>query len=96
MNEIVYNKANSIQEIRGIENKKEIIISHLKKYKNEMDTFSYDDPFRKAINDIFDIKENLLLKEKFILRDHVVEEMARLDPSYYKRYLRYRYVYEIY
>ena len=96
MNEIVYNKANSIQEIRGLDNKREIIIAHLSKYKNENEALSDDDPFRKAIKDIFDKKDSILLKDKFILRNHVIEEMARLEPSDYKRYLRYRYAYEIY
>ena len=55
---------------------------------------SSKDPFRQVLYDLFDESSDEVL-DKFCLRDHVVEEMARLPESQYQRYLRYRYAYEI-
>ncbi len=96
MNQLVYNKANSIQEIRGIKDKKQIILDYLKKYKNKIEKLSVNDPFRKAISDLFGDNKELSKEACFELRDHVIEEMSRLDPSCYERYIRYRYAYEIF
>ena len=49
----------------------------------------------KALEDLFQIVHNEE-KFKFDLREHVIEEMSRLDVNDYERYLRYRYSYEIY
>jgi len=96
MTQVIYDKANSILEIRGIEEKREEILNHLRAYHSKIENLSTDDPLRKVLEDLFDDSHEESRQTKFFLRDHVVEEMARLDPAYYERYLRYRYAYELY
>ena len=93
---MIYQKANSILELRGLEEKKGIIVNKLRKTYTELEIYSKHDPFRKALEDLFQIVDNKERKFKFDLREHVIEEMSRLDVDYYERYLRYRYSYEIY
>ena len=90
----VYDKANSILEIRGIEQKKSLILKNLRRHYDDVKMLSSKDPFRQVLYDLFDESSDEVL-DKFCLRDHVVEEMARLPESQYQRYLRYRYAYEI-
>ena len=95
MTQTTYDKANSILEIRGIEEKREAILTHLH-LLSEIEKLSADDPLGKALDDLFREKEEDSKEPHFFLRDHVVEEMARLEPADYWRYLRYRYAYELY
>tara|TARA_Y100000739_G_scaffold228939_1_gene242101 strand:+ start:6956 stop:8128 length:1173 start_codon:yes stop_codon:yes gene_type:complete len=90
----VYDKANSILEIRGIEQKKSFILKNLRRHFDDLKMLSSKDPFRQVLCDLFDESSDEIL-EKFSLRDHVIEEMARLSESEYPRYLRYRYAYDI-
>ena len=93
----VYNKANSILELRGgVLEKKRDIMSYLLSKK---DTVSRErDPIIYAVlQDLFeDEVDGINIEDRFYLRDHVVEELSRLDQSQYLRYLRYRYSYDIY
>ncbi|SVD78871.1 uncharacterized protein METZ01_LOCUS431725, partial [marine metagenome] len=93
----VYSKANSILELRGgVVEKKRDIMSYLLSKKDKV---SRDrDPIIYAVlKDLFvDEVDGINIKDRFYLRDHVVEELSRLDQSQYLRYLRYRYSYEIY
>ena len=93
---MIYQKANSILELRGLEEKKGIIVNKLRQTFTELEIYSKHDPFRKALEDLFQIVDNKECKLKFDLREHVIEEMSRLDVDDYERYLRYRYSYEIY
>ena len=95
MTQTTYDKANSILEIRGIEEKRESILSHLRLFY-EIENPSADDPLCKALDDLFGGEERDSKEPHFFLRDHVVEEMTRLEPTDYWRYLRYRYAYELY
>ena len=54
MNQLVYNKANSIQEIRGLKDKKNYILNYLRQHKSNVKNLPKDDPFKKAISDLFD------------------------------------------
>jgi len=95
MKKMVYDKANSILEMRGIEQKKSFILENLRGHFDNVNMLPNDDPFSQALYDLFyeTSDENL---ERFCLRDHVIEEMVRLPESQYPRYLRYRYAYEVY
>ena len=93
--QVTYDKANSILELRGIEEKRATILNHLR-LMSEVENLAADDPLRKAFDDLFGGGEQNLTEPHFFLRDHVVEEMARLQPADYGRYLRYRYAYEIF
>ena len=90
----VYDKANSILDMRGIEQKKSLILTKLRRYFDDYKNLPSNDLFRKALFDLFGDSsvEDL---NKFSLKDHVIEEMMRLPESQYPRYLRYRYAYEI-
>ena len=90
----VYDKANSILDMRGIEHKKSLILTKLRRYFDDYKNLPSNDLFRKALFDLFGDSsvEDL---NKFSLKDHVIEEMMRLPESQYPRYLRYRYAYEI-
>ena len=95
MKKTVYDKANSILEMRGIEQKKSFILKNLRRHFDNVKMLSSDDPFRQVLYDLFDESSDEI-SEKFCLRDHVIEEMTRLSESQYPRYLRYRYAYDIY
>jgi len=96
MSERTYDKANSILELRGVGKKREQILDKIKAQQNSI--IVKDDPvLQQVINDLFPSEQGeKILQEEFYLRDHVVEEMSRLDPSNYLRYLRYRYHYDLY
>jgi len=96
MNDKIYDKANSILELRGIGKKRQQILGEIKLQKKSI-TVKDDLTLQKVIKDLFSLEQDKKnIKEKFYLRDHVVEEMSRLDPSNYLRYLRYRYRYDLY
>ena len=93
----VYNKANSILELRGgVVEKKRDIMSYLLSKKDDV-SLDRDPIIYAVLQDLFaDEVDGINVKDRFYLRDHVVEELSRLDQSQYLRYLRYRYSYEIY
>jgi len=93
----VYDKSNSILELRGLVEKRQSIIDVINSQKSS--SIVKNDPLLKqAISDLLSFGKDSDIHDKkvFYLRDHVVEEMSRLDVSQYLRYLRYRYSYEIY
>jgi len=96
MSQVVYDKANSILEIRGIEEKREAVLGLLRAFYTKVEELPKDDLLRKVLEDLFDESQVRSQQVRFVLRDHVVEEMARLEPSCFERYLRYRYAYEVY
>ena len=53
MSNSVYNKANSILEIRGADLKKEQIMEQLRGHWERRDILKGDDPFFLALNDMF-------------------------------------------
>ena len=91
-----YDKANSILELRGsVVEKKRDIMSYLLSKKNEV-SLDRDPIIYAVLQDLFaDEGDKINIKDRFYLRDHVVEELSRLDQSQYLRYLRYRYSYYI-
>jgi len=96
MSEKKYDKANSIIELRGVEEKRKQVFDKIKSQKNSI-AVRGDSVLQQVIKDLFSSEKNeTITHEKFYLRDHVVEEMSRLDSSNYLRYLRYRYRYELY
>lgn len=93
----VYDKSNSILELRGLVEKRQSIIDVINSQKSS--SIVKNDPLLKqAISDLLSFGKDSDIHDKkvFYLRDHVVEEMSRFDVSQYLRYLRYRYSYEIY
>tara|TARA_B100000795_G_C22794001_1_gene438416 strand:- start:524 stop:1690 length:1167 start_codon:yes stop_codon:yes gene_type:complete len=92
-----YDKANSIIELRGgVVEKKSDIMSYLLSKKDEV-SLDRDPIIYAVLQDLFaDESDGINIKDRFYLRDHVVEELSRLDQSQYLRYLRYRYSYDIY
>jgi organic radical activating enzyme len=96
MTKKAYNKANSIVELRGASEKREKILNSIYTQINKK-SIEDDDFFKKIKQDLFSSEvSNEFLEGKFYLRDHVVEEMSRIDNADYLRYLRYRYHYDIY
>ena len=53
MKKPVYDKANSILEIRGIDEKRNEIFQHLMSSYEKIDDLSKDDPLRNALSDLF-------------------------------------------
>jgi len=96
VSEKTYDKSNSILELRGVGKKREQILAEIKLQKNSA-IVKADPVLQQVINDLFSSEQDeKITQEEFYLRDHVVEEMSRLDSSNYLRYLRYRYRYDIY
>ncbi len=94
MRKNIYDKANSILELRGINAKREEILKVVKSKKENL-VLKSDPVLQQALQELFST-ENSDVGKNFYLRDHVVEEMSRLDEKEYFRYLRYRYSYDIY
>jgi len=92
---LAYNKANSI-ELNGADENKSFVASKLRELYEKIEVEGGDEIVVKALKDLFDEGKKKSDFEVFFLRDHVVEEMLRLDFSEYKRYLKYRYAYEMY
>tara|TARA_X000000950_G_scaffold289404_1_gene412980 strand:- start:47992 stop:49143 length:1152 start_codon:yes stop_codon:yes gene_type:complete len=94
-----YNKGDSFIEIRGEFQNLENVFQSLQELKKNINNLSLDDPLRLAILDLTDseLKNDT---ERFTLKKHVCEEISRLsdlnDLNILKRYLRYRYQYDIY
>jgi len=95
VSEKTFNKANSILQLRGISNKREHLLDVIKSHKGS-DIIEKDIVMQQALKELFSTKSNEKdFRENFFLRDHVVEEMLRLNQSDYFRYLRYRYSYDV-
>jgi len=86
-----YDKAGSLREIRGGTALRDQILARLKSIVGSAETLDSTDPAHCALVDILEGGET-----GFVLRDHVVEEMARLRDEEIIPYLRYRYKYEVY
>ena len=96
MSEKTYDKANSILELRGISNKRKHILDVIK-YHKRSNIVEKDIVMQQVLKELFSTKsDENAFRENFFLRDHVVEEMLRLDQSDYICYLRYRYSYDVY
>jgi wyosine [tRNA(Phe)-imidazoG37] synthetase (radical SAM superfamily) len=93
---VVYNKANSIIELKGNDKNKLLIVSELQKLYENLKVQDSDKVVIKALEDLFDEQKTQSVSDAFFLREHVIEEMARLDVCDYHRYLKYRYAYEMY
>ena len=59
----VYDKANSILEIRGIEQKKSFILKNLRRYFDDVKMLSSKDPFRQVLYDLFDESSDEILEK---------------------------------
>ena len=97
MKEKIYDKANSILELHGVVEKRKRILRLLEDQKHNIK--DDDVVLQKIIQNLFvsvDVDGKNQEDSIFYLRDHVVEEMSRLNESNYLRYLRYRYSYDIY
>ena len=93
----IYEKANSILQLSGLEDQRNQILERLKNIYSLKSAISLDDPADLALRDLFgEQSAHDGGSTKFLLRDHVVEEMARIEVAEYRRYLRYRYAYEVY
>jgi len=90
----MYDKANSILEIRKDSNKIADVWRRVKPLFSRLDRLDVDDPLFMALSDL--ASDGNGGQGKFYLRDHVIEEIARLPDSSLERYLRYRYSYDMY
>lgn len=91
----IYNKANSILELRGVNKKRKDILDTIFSQKDTHPLKS-DSVIKLVIKELFSTTELGTNKSNFYLRDHVVEEMAKIDKSDYFRYLKYRYKYDVF
>ena len=59
MSKVIYNKANSLGEIRGIKEKKDFVVNHLSSLYNEESSLAGNDPLRHALDDLFNANKEL-------------------------------------
>ncbi len=96
MNNTTYDKANSILDLRGVGKKKQDILDTIFSQRDNH-IVENDAILQSAIKELFSTDEtNTHGVKNFYLRDHVVEEMSRIDKSDYLRYIRYRYSYDMF
>lgn len=96
MNNKVYDKANSILDLKGGGKNREQILSNLKNLYEQEKTKG-DILAQQILGELLEpTRKNEPDYQRFFLRDHVIEEMIRLSVSQYLRYLKYRYAYEMY
>ncbi len=88
MSNTIYNKADSILEIRGIDYISGQMHDRIKAISNK----STDEEFKKIYKELSANTGN----DGFFLRSHVIEELSRLSDNEISRYLKYRYAYEVY
>lgn len=92
----VYNKANSIVDFTSSLNSKADVFANLLKLEARAKT-GQDSFLIRILADLLGQKiENEDNGQRFFLREHVLEEMARLNFHDYERYLKYRYAYEMF
>ena len=95
-NQKVYKKGNSLLEIRGNNNNSHKVLQRIRSVYKGVQGLMENDPLSKALDDLL-IEPNSTEREpQFILRDHVVDEIDRLKDDELNRYLRYRYMYDVY
>ena len=95
-NQKVYNKGNSLLEIRGNNKSSHKVLQRIRSVYKGVQGLMENDPLSKALDDLL-IEPNSTEREpQFILRDHVVDEIDRLKDDELNRYLRYRYMYDVY
>ena len=95
-NQKVYKKGNSLLEIRGNNNNSHKVLQRIRSVYKGVQGLKENDPLSKALDDLL-IEPNSTEREpQFILRDHVVDEIDRLKDDELNRYLRYRYMYDVY
>lgn len=93
----LYDKANSILEIKGHDGNLELILKNLKQAYKNVNLDKCDEDILNAYFDLFNPnRDGDLVGGRFYLRDHVVQEMARLKTDDYLRYIKYRYQYDMY
>ena len=93
----LYNKSNSILEMYGQNQKYFDVLNRILAIDFKKHITSNSDPLSLALNDL---KSNQTTPDsnesKFTLKPHVLEEITRLYDNELPRYLRYRYMYDIY
>ncbi len=94
----MYDKANSLLSLGVSGDGKRDVLHNLQSLKNQIfGELDKADPLAKALKDILDRDGNLVeVRNKFWLREHVIEELRKLNIDQYPRYLRYRYAYDVY
>jgi len=90
----MYDKANSILDIRGATADKMQVLSRIEGLRAEIDQLQETDPAKRAFRDLFIGSSDS--GARFALRDHVIEEIGRISDDEVIRYLRYRYAYEVF
>lgn len=95
-NQKVYEKGNSILEIRCNNNNRHEVLQRIESLSLEAQGLMENDPLGKALKDILIESNSTEIEPQFVLRDHIVEEIHNLDDDELKRYLRYRYMYDVY
>lgn len=93
----LYDKANSFIEIRHKDREKQIVLQRVRRLLDGLpSTADYRSQIiRRACEDVLEISpvDN---RTRFILKDHVVEEIKHLADNDLPRYLFYRYRYDIF
>lgn len=96
MTQNVYNKANSIIDFTSSLTSRADVFANLLELEAMAKT-GQDSLLTRILADLLSPHiENNENSQHFFLRDHVLEEMARLNFDDYERYLKYRYAYEIF
>ena len=97
-----YNKSDSILALAGQLSNQDLIKNKIKFLINDIHKYGKKDPLYLALKDLFYFEiPNIFGDEepsehKFELKNHVIEEIDRLNSNELKRYLRYRYSYDIF
>jgi len=91
----IYDKGNSIIQMRIDDQYDQNLISRLKKISDDYPNLDANDPLSLAFDDIFSRKNENKITD-FHLREHVIEEISKLRDCEIARYLRYRYQYDVY
>jgi MoaA/NifB/PqqE/SkfB family radical SAM enzyme len=95
---LTYQKANSFVAVKGAVAQKTGVFDRLKVLKEKLSDLDETDLCNLALQDLFGRNGDdpeICEVPKFELREHVIEEIDRLDDSELERYLRYRYAYEV-
>lgn len=98
-----YNKAESILKLSRSHQDLDLLLHRLKHLQLSTFERADDDLVKLALENIFgDAAANIsetdetLASNRLLLREHVIEELTRLDPRHLERYLKYRYAYEVF
>ena len=103
LNRPQYSKANSILKISGSDPRFGLLMDRLRSLWLASFGRPDTDLVKLALDDIFldeatcpPTLEGFSHAKEHLLKEHVVEEMIRLDPLHLERYLKYRYAYEVF